>query len=179
MRQERRKVLIPVRIITSRLKRWRTAHGFGVHSPFAYYFITRVLRERLPYYDFDLLPPICRDEIRRNHARMLFRLVAFFKPDTVYVTGTHADTAMAIVTLAHPSARRESAPCRAQMAIYAGGVADHAEPGREVTVTFGADAVKALRALPSPAAGMTFHNSKAAVTVIRHGLPSQSYLLKF
>ena len=31
-------------------KRYRHGKGFGIHSPFAFSFVLKVLRERLPYY---------------------------------------------------------------------------------------------------------------------------------
>ena len=35
---------------------WRTSHGFGVHSPFAYNFITKVIGERdAAYYAYSVI----------------------------------------------------------------------------------------------------------------------------
>ena len=39
-------------VISKALQRYRVSRGYGVHSPFAYRFIIRVLRETLPYYGF-------------------------------------------------------------------------------------------------------------------------------
>ncbi len=172
-------MLIPTRILTARLRRWRTGLGFGVHSPFAYYFITRVLRERLPYYDFERLPEISGRQIRIRNARMIYRLSAFFRPDTVYVAGEHSEAALAIVTLAHPSARAVSTPETAQMAIYAGSDTTPAAAAREVTVILSADSDAISGFRTSLSEGMTFFNSKTAVAVIRHGLPRQDFCLKF
>ena len=33
-------------------KRYRHGKGFGIHSPFAFSFVLKVLRERLPYYSY-------------------------------------------------------------------------------------------------------------------------------
>ena len=171
-------MLIPTRILAARLRRWRTGRGFGVHSPFAYYFITRVLRERLPYYDFERLPEISSRRISDRDSRMIYRLSAFFRPDTVNVSGRQSNTALSIVMLAHPSARAVSSPETAQMAIYAGCDTMPAT-AREVTVVFSADSAVMSGFRASLSEGMTFYNSKIAVAVIRHGLPRQEFCLKF
>lgn len=88
------------RILTS-FNRYKRSKGFGVHSPFAFYFITNVLRERLPYYAYANI------ELRRNmalnlsarisrhrrvisikNAKMLFRIACYFNPETILQIGT-------------------------------------------------------------------------------------------
>lgn len=61
-----------------RYKRWRHGRGFGIHSPFAFRFITEVLRQKHPYYGY---ADISRDE----RVRLLFRLVVALRPETVRV----------------------------------------------------------------------------------------------
>lgn len=48
-------------VISKALQRYRVSRGYGVHSPFAYRFIIRVLRETLPYYGFDRLNSLRAD----------------------------------------------------------------------------------------------------------------------
>lgn len=68
-----------------RIKRAWRSRGFGIHSPFAFRFITCVLRQRSPYYGYDRLRSLAdgRSEFRR--AALIFRLVCEFVPDTVVV----------------------------------------------------------------------------------------------
>ena len=91
-----------------RLRRYRTAFnryrhgkGFGIHSPFAFGFVLKVLRERLPYYAYGHI-----DELRsmvisrtRHHfrhpriissknAKLIFRVTNFFNPLAILQIGT-------------------------------------------------------------------------------------------
>ncbi len=52
--------------------------GFGVHSPFAFRFVTEVISERSRYYDYKLLPA-------RQH--LLYRLAAWLQPTEISVWG--------------------------------------------------------------------------------------------
>lgn len=79
------------------LGRYRHGRGFGVHSPFAFSFILRTLRERTPYYAYPVLAEQ-RRAIKRltrarhlmsgKHMRMLFRTVNFFSPARVLELGS-------------------------------------------------------------------------------------------
>ena len=60
-------------VISKALQRYRVSRGYGVHSPFAYRFIIRVLRETLPYYGFDRLNSL-RGDMSAADARLLFRI---------------------------------------------------------------------------------------------------------
>lgn len=58
--------------------RYRHGKGFGIHSPFAYRFITEVLRQRCHYYAYD--------ELKDRRERLVLRLTAYFRPKTVCVS---------------------------------------------------------------------------------------------
>lgn len=94
--------------MTARIKRYYTAlrrynrsKGFGIHSPFAFNFVLRVLRERLPYYAYDDIE--CRRQLAKKlastvsrhpkvisskNAKMIFRITNYFKPLTIMQIGT-------------------------------------------------------------------------------------------
>lgn len=57
------------------LKRYRHTRGFGVHSPFAFRFITECIGEQWPYYAYDTL--------RTPRQRFALRLGAYFQPDEI------------------------------------------------------------------------------------------------
>lgn len=105
-----------------RIHRYRTAlsrhhrsGGHGIHSPFAFSFVLNVLRERLPYYDYDLIEQLRAKAIRqtKHHrhpavmsfkdAKMLYRITNFFKPSCVLQVGIDYGVAVAATLL--PSSR--------------------------------------------------------------------------
>lgn len=80
------------------LNRFRHRRGYGVHSPFAFNFITSVCYERLPYYKYAELIQT-EKALRDSHGkewskseslkvkRLLFRLVNRTQPHTLVETG--------------------------------------------------------------------------------------------
>ena len=85
------------------LKRWsrlRHTRGFGVHSPFAYAFITSVLcpPRRYGYYAYSTVG-------RNRHMRLLVRLLAYFNPSSVGIyLAAKADMVQAVVQAVCPHA---------------------------------------------------------------------------
>lgn len=83
------------------LRRYNRSKGFGIHSPFAFSFVLRVLRERLPYYAYDdidyrrhrameLAAKVARHPriISFKNAKMLFRITNYFNPMVIMQIGT-------------------------------------------------------------------------------------------
>lgn len=105
----------------SLLKKWRTTHGFGVHSTFAYNLITKVIRQTSAHYyayaEIDSLCPKGRrtgltDNFSGFHyaipdARLLFRLLCHFNPVEVIDVGNGHEVTNTILERAVPHTRRE------------------------------------------------------------------------
>lgn len=76
--------------------RWLTAHGFGVHSPWAYNFIVDVIGEKNPYYAYEDLSafresaPSALPVLEERVDKMLFRIVNHILPLTIIEVGTGA-----------------------------------------------------------------------------------------
>lgn len=88
--------------IRTAFSRYRRSKGFGIHSPFAFHFVLRVLREKSPYYAYKRIDEMrelsrsCRNEsprakrprvISKKSARMVFRLVNHFNPLKILMLG--------------------------------------------------------------------------------------------
>ena len=82
-------------------KRYRHGKGFGIHSPFAFSFVLKVLRERLPYYSYARLEALRAMVISRTrhhlrhpriislkNAKLIFRVTNFFNPQAILKVGT-------------------------------------------------------------------------------------------
>lgn len=83
-----------------RLQRLGHNHGYGVHSPFAFLFLTQVVYEKGRYYHYDILrvqQKALAEENNRKWAtyepkrikRLLFRLVNWARPETIIDAGVH------------------------------------------------------------------------------------------
>ena len=84
------------------LSRYRRGKGFGIHSPFAFHFVLRVLKERAAYYFYDDIDEYRqlasagrsrmkgrkRPLVSRKNARLLFRIVNCFQPSAVLAFGS-------------------------------------------------------------------------------------------
>ncbi len=83
------------------LRRYNRSKGFGIHSPFAFNFVLRVLRERLPYYAYEdieyrrqlakaLASTVSRHPrvISSKNAKMIFRITNYFNPRAIMQVGT-------------------------------------------------------------------------------------------
>lgn len=81
----------------SRINRIRHNRGFGIQSPSAFFFITQVLREKLPYYAYDTLDEIAEEcrEMSCRSCRILFRIANHFAPESC-ITVESATAACAI-----------------------------------------------------------------------------------
>ncbi len=99
--------------------RWRRSQGFGVHSPFAYHFITRVLREKnTEYYAYAEIAAFCPKARRAGfneifagkdmstpEAHMLFRVLCHFNPSEVIEIGHGHEVTNIILERAVPKAK--------------------------------------------------------------------------
>lgn len=100
------------------LTRYRKSKGFGIHSPFAFRFVLRVLREKSSYYAYADIDA-GRDEalrlkkklgvrrpkmVSRKSARMIFRITNCFNPDKILQLGTnYGVTALSAILVSHDS----------------------------------------------------------------------------
>jgi len=105
-------------------RKLRYRKGYGVHSPFIYNLITKIIEEKTPYYVFEdienfrkklltLENPIntltAKETQAKNYGALLFRLVNFFKCRTVLQIGS--STGLMSLYLALPL--RKSCNCYA------------------------------------------------------------------
>ena len=68
------------------LARFRHRKGYGVHSPFAFRFITDVIYERTPYYAYaeqDKALPLSMRFRKRKGLHLLLRLANHLQPETI------------------------------------------------------------------------------------------------
>ncbi len=71
--------------------RWRNSHGFGVHSPFGFQFVERVIarQKSYAYYAYADIDRCCKHEHYSHRvaeeAKMLLRLMCFLEPRSIYL----------------------------------------------------------------------------------------------
>ncbi|MDO5460855.1 MAG: hypothetical protein Q4F44_04350 [Bacteroidales bacterium] len=80
------------------INRKRHNRGFGIQSPSAFFFITQVLRERLPYYAYTKLneAALASNSLDPAHTREIFRITNHLQPATcIAINSIAAACAMA------------------------------------------------------------------------------------
>ena len=83
--------MLVARRIWNWCKRFRHRCGYGVHSPSDFFLITSVIYEKLPYYAYEELKKSNSSRrllrYREKVNKLLFRLVNFYRPDTLLEVG--------------------------------------------------------------------------------------------
>lgn len=161
------KIMLPL------LRKWRS-HGHGIHSPFAFAFVTTVLRQPCAYYAYSAIDSLALDNSDRSIARRLFRIIISLRPAAIEVSGefspacqkaidlakgsftTHASATMYVSKAPHPISLLPD-----QSAIVTGS-------GKALTAT--ADTIFAPLTR-----GMLFSGRKMAVVVALARLPKQKF----
>ena len=84
------------------INRKRHNGGYGIQSPSSFFFVTQVLKERLPYYAYPVLNRLVGGNRRkRRHFRELFRITNYHQPASCISVGSA--TAACTMMLAKPS----------------------------------------------------------------------------
>lgn len=98
---------------------WRHSHGFGVHSPFAYHFITRVIGERkAAYYAYAEIAAFCPKSRKAGfneifagcdmsipEGQLIFRVICHFNPKEIIEIGNGHEVTSVIIRNATPHAK--------------------------------------------------------------------------
>jgi hypothetical protein len=150
-------------------KRWRHSKGFGIHSPFAYRFITEVLCQPLPYYSYSRIGS-------DKDLRLLVRLLAFFRPERIMIMSRNPGRYTAIIKTVAPQS--EIVDCDADF-IVADIAADIEKPVNALLI--GRDTIERAAELRCRYSyGMAFSNdsSRAVFAALPH-LPRQDFSLRF
>ncbi len=84
------------------INRKRHNGGYGIQSPSSFFFVTQVLKERLPYYAYPTLDKaVGGNRRKRRHFRELFRITNYHQPTSCISVGSSA--AACAMLLARPS----------------------------------------------------------------------------
>lgn len=83
-------------MIKSYIKRWRNKRGFGVHSPFAFHLITEIIRDKYPYYKFEIIDDAVREfclkenrHVKTQRFYILFRILTHLNSSKILEVGTY------------------------------------------------------------------------------------------
>lgn len=93
------------------LKRFRQRRGYGVHSPFAFNFLTYVVYERGTYYAYKWLKNkyFCMDYLWNGHRvkcrKFLFRMANFVHPQTIAIFGKMDEASVAYLSAGSVSSK--------------------------------------------------------------------------
>ena len=163
----------------SYFKEWRHSRGFGIHSPFAYRFITEVLAQRLPYYGY-------ADISADSRIRLIFRVIAYFGPEHILILSSqprllkmaaHRAYSRAVIT-----GNADSQPdfvIADAMDTTEDILMRHAANGTNMIVLNATEKMRPSLAGAMPQ-GMIFDNGRGTLVIIpAHGLPRQDFRVKF
>lgn len=157
------------RIFSYPLRRWRTC-GYGIHSPFAYTLMTRVIGETTPFDCYRQLPARLHGE-RLRHVKLLIRIICHFRPTTIYYNGANDDIHAAI-RCADSRIIITANPKKNAFAIVDSDTMPATMPATSVLVVL--PPTKLPVALTSNA--MTFTDGRVTIACRRADLPCQKFI---
>lgn len=178
-----------------RVKRSWRSRGFGIHSPFAFRFVTCVLRERGEYYAYREMRDFIGNSGRFKSMSLIVRLVCEFRPAVVAISGdANADILSRTVRLADsraeivkasditPDDYADAVP--SLLYVITDNTADELTVARlssqaDASVCLGQGMELFGRLKANQPAGMTFKSRRSAVIVNRRDLPRQDFEVNF
>ncbi len=176
--------------LISHYKRWRRGRGFGVHSPFAYSFVTETLRQTLPYYAYDSIDAMLSGGVRSDGAitarrlKQIFRIAVRFNPSSVaFLCGRDEEVLRRVVALAVPKATMDASPGDADLVIVACGGHEF-RPRTEAVCVFAdkddSDRLVCDNVWNGITHGMRFDNARGMTVIVAAAkLPRQRFDITF
>ncbi|MCM1255920.1 MAG: hypothetical protein NC221_07365 [Duncaniella sp.] len=167
------------------IKRWWRSKGFGIHSPFAFYFILRVLREKLPYYAYSEILRLNPTKVSHRNLLTLFRIICHFSPAQATLPEESPKELRKTIVLADSRIHLTEKPSNFQC--YIGSETEsHNEQIYKVVKNEGVIVIlhptaESLKIKKQMTSGMTFINSDRSmfIAVTRHDLPRQDFEINF
>lgn len=170
----RRLIGAPVRLARRR--------GFGIHSPFAFDFVKRVIAQPYAYYCYPELKALAkRSGLKATQLKLLFRVVLFVRPATYSIAGPDSDALRQAIAAGAPAARQVDAAPQPQMLVVNGNVdtanAIEAARGEAVIVVFNQqrNSPQLRKIFSAIDNGMMFCGSTTTIFVCRSHLPKQAF----
>ncbi len=160
--------------------RIRHSRGFGIHSPFAFRFVTEVLCQPLPYYGYAAIG-------RDRRLRLLFRLMAEFRPRHVLLLSSSSEALRKTVATASPHASISTKSDGRQPDLIVADDLD-CEPADYLPMVGQGSHALVLNASKASAKairkqlkhGMLFDNGHGTIVIAAHRhLPRQNFEVKF
>lgn len=161
--------------ILSRFNRWRHGRGFGIHSPYAFVFVTEVLRQKHGFYAYT--------QLKSRRSRLTLRIVLALKPAAVCLI-TSDPLLAAAVKAADSSIVMTDDPAKANLIIVDAAqspeFALEAYPQAHALV-FHFLRLKSWRSIVSSLPyGHIYHNARSTAVIARQQhLPAQVFDIKF
>lgn len=168
--------------LARRVKRWWRSRGHGVHSPFAFRFITMVLRGRGVYYASEELEAM--PEATWN--MLLFKLVCEFEPGEVWADGPLTAHEARAIALADSRVRVVPGEADGDKPNRPNGANKANRPAQLIRLRSEKGDVTVVRYIKERpelwsevrgglTAGMTFSNGRYGIAVSRPDLPRQDF----
>lgn len=175
--------------------RFRHRRGYGIHSPFAFHFVTGVVYERGMYYAYPKLKALYKKEqprsIRFKDGKLLFRLANFAQPKVVCVVGYDVNAWVAQCLhegCSHAQVVGESGLARADFVVLSGAEASKAEGilnslpiGGTLVLThpIGRNRKVWRKLIAHPRAVVTFDLADFGIVMVRPELNKQDYVINY
>lgn len=177
------------------LMRFRHRRGYGIHSPFAFNFVTGVVYERGTYYAYRELKALYKkmqpQNVRFKDGKLLFRLANFAQPKAMRVVGCDTNSWVAHCLSAgcsHAQMVDENVVAQADFvllgrtaAIKAESVLDSLPVGGTLVLmyTLGQNRKVWHRLIAHPRAVVTFNLADFGIVMVRPELNKQNYVINY
>lgn len=163
-------------------RRFARRRGFGIHSPFAFDFVRRVIAQPCSFYCYPQLDAEARQAgVKSSMVRLVFRVALFFRPSSVVYLGECSSAVKKAVEAACPQPEKCSG---SQIVVVSGVLSDvdvrsvvqSAQGGATVVfLNLKSDTTASRAVWASITHGMLFRGSETAIYVGMHHLPHQSF----